>query len=155
MKGKILSKRIQSVLFCCDYNSIRSPMAEGIFKKLIGPNIFVQSAGVYDSLEIDGFTVRVCDEIDVKLNRHRVRSMREAEKKGGFVGTFDLIVSMTQASLLEVQKLTKYDSVEIESWQINEPQKDDFSVAQTLFSYRTTRNLIYRKIKERFNNSLI
>ncbi|MEO0914614.1 MAG: low molecular weight phosphatase family protein, partial [Pseudomonadota bacterium] len=23
-----------SVLFCCDYNSVRSPMAEGIMKKL-------------------------------------------------------------------------------------------------------------------------
>lgn len=155
MRGKIVRKKIQSVLFCCDYNSIRSPMAEGIFKKLIGPNIFVQSAGIYDTLEIDGFTVRVCDEIDVKLNRHRVRSMSEAEKKGGFVGTFDLIVAMTQASLLEVQKFTKYDSVEIESWQIKEPQKDDFSITQTLCSYRATRNLIYRKISERFNDSII
>ena len=121
----------------------------------MGRNIFVQSAGIYDTLEIDGFSVRVCDEIDVKLNTHRVRSLKEAEKQGGFVGTFDLIIPMTEASLLEVKKFTKYSSVEIESWQINEPQKDDFSVAQTLFSYRTTRNLIYRKIKERFNNSLI
>ena len=36
-------------------------MAEGIFKKLIGTKIFVQSAGVYDTLEIDGFTVQVKD----------------------------------------------------------------------------------------------
>ena len=56
-------------------------MAEGIFKKLIGRSIFVQSVGIYDSLEIDGFTVRVCDEIDVKLNQHRVRSLKEVEKK--------------------------------------------------------------------------
>lgn len=156
MKGKILNiKKIQSVLFCCDYNSVRSPMAEGIFKKLLGTNIFVQSAGIYDSLEIDGFTVRVCDEIDVRLNRHIVRSIKEIEKSGGFVGSFDLIVAMTQTSLLEVQRFTKYDSVEIESWKINEPEKDDFSITQTLISYRATRNLIYRKISERFNDLLI
>ena len=58
-------------------------MAEGIFKKLFGKKIFVQSAGVFDTLEIDGFTVRVCDEIDVKLNKHRVRSLGEMEKQGG------------------------------------------------------------------------
>ena len=67
MRGRV-NKKIQSVLFCCNYNTVRSPMAEGIFKKLIGPNIFVQSAGIYDTLEIDGFSVRVCNEIDVKLN---------------------------------------------------------------------------------------
>ena len=42
-------------------------MAEGIFKKLIGRKIFVQSAGIFDTLEIDGFTVKVCNEINVKL----------------------------------------------------------------------------------------
>ena len=75
---------IQSVLFCCNYNSVRSPMAEGIFKKLFGRKIFVQSAGVFDTLEIDGFSVKVCNEINVKLSKHRVRSLREMEKEGGF-----------------------------------------------------------------------
>ena len=41
-------------------------MAEGIFKKMIGRKIFVQSAGIFDTLEIDGFTVKVCDEINIK-----------------------------------------------------------------------------------------
>ena len=43
-----------SVLFCCDYNSVRSPMAEGIMKKLHGHRIYVQSAGVRHEQEIDG-----------------------------------------------------------------------------------------------------
>ena len=44
---------IQSVLFCCDYNSVRSPMAEDP-KKLVGNKIFVQSAGIFDTRGIDG-----------------------------------------------------------------------------------------------------
>ena len=104
------NKFIQSVLFCCDFNSIRSPMAEGIFKKLIGNRIFVQSAGVFDSLEIDGFTVRVCKEIDVKLNQHRVRSLAEVESQGGFVGGFDLIIPMTKQSFIEVERFSKFCS---------------------------------------------
>ena len=93
MRGiEVLHSKIQSVLFCCNYNSVRSPMAEGIFKKHVGKNIFVQSAGIYDNLEIDGFTVKVCDEIDVKLNRHSVKCISDIEKKGGFIGSFDLVI---------------------------------------------------------------
>ena len=155
MRDKRVRKKIQSVLFCCNYNSVRSPMAEGIFKKLIGSNIFVQSAGIYDSLEIDGFTVRVCDEIGVKLNSHRVRSLKEVERLGGFVGSFDLIIPMTQRSLQEVKIFSKYVSVEIESWKIREPEKNDLNLEETLDSYRSTRDLIYEKIFQRFKDFLI
>ena len=48
-----------SVLFCCDYNAVRSPMAEGIMRRDYGRRIFVQSAGVKNELEIDGFAVSV------------------------------------------------------------------------------------------------
>ena len=113
----------QSVLFCCNYNSVRSPMAEGIFKKLFGKKIFVQSAGVFDTLEIDGFTVRVCDEIDVKLSKHRVRSLGEMEKQGGFIGSFDLVIALTKESLDEVIKYSAFSSVIIENWVVQEPLK--------------------------------
>ena len=66
-----------SVLFCCDHNAIRSPMAEGIMKKLYGRRAYVQSAGVRNDLEVDGFAVAVCDEIGVELSRHRTRSFEE------------------------------------------------------------------------------
>ena len=48
----------QSILFCCDHNSVRSPMAEGIMKKFYGTGTYVQSAGVHNDLEIDGFCIR-------------------------------------------------------------------------------------------------
>ena len=44
----------QSVLFCCDHNAVRSPMAEGIMKKFYGTDTYVQSVGVKNDLEIDG-----------------------------------------------------------------------------------------------------
>lgn len=67
----------QSILFCCDHNAVRSPMAEGIMKKLYGTEIYVQSAGVMNDLEIDGFAISVCEEIGVELSRHRTRSFDE------------------------------------------------------------------------------
>ena len=145
---------IQSVLFCCNYNSVRSPMAEGIFKKIIGRKIFVQSAGIFDNLEIDGFTVKVCDEINVKLNKHRVRSLREMEKNGGFTGSFDLIIPLTKESSDEVYKYSTYSSVMIENWLVDEPVKDENNVSKTLDSYRITRDVIYDKINDRFQDYL-
>ena len=125
-------------------------MAEGIFKKLIGTKIFVQSAGVYDTLEIDGFTVQVCNEINVKLSKHRVRSLREMEKEGGFIGSFDLIIPLTRESSAEAYKYSTYSSVMIEDWIVDEPLKDENDVNETLVSYRKTRDIISRKINSRF-----
>ena len=129
-------------------------MAEGIFKKLFGKRIFVQSAGVFDTLEIDGFTVRVCDEIDVKLSKHRVRSLGEMEKQGGFIGSFDLVIALTKESLDEVKKYSAFSSVIIENWVVKEPLKVENDINKTLWSYRNTRDLILSKIRERFREHL-
>ena len=129
-------------------------MAEGIFKNLIGRKIFVQSAGVFDTLEIDGFTIKVCDEINVKLSKHRVRSLREMEKEGGFIGSFDLIIPLTKESSEEAYKYSTYSSVMIEDWIVDEPMKDENDFNKTLCSYRITRDIIFDKIKERFQDYL-
>ena len=47
-----------SVLFCCDHNAIRSPIAEGLAKLYYGKKIFFQSAGILNDLEIDGFVIK-------------------------------------------------------------------------------------------------
>ncbi len=149
-----MTENINSVLFCCDYNSVTSPMAEGIFKKLVGRKVFVQSAGVYDRLEIDGFTVNVCNEINVELIRHQVKSLIELEKLGGFVGSFDLVIALTDLSLEKIQRYSKFTSTKTEYWNIKEPIKNDRKIEETLNSYSKTRDIIYEKVIERFRKLL-
>ena len=48
-----------SVLFCCDHNAVRSPMAEAMMKRFYGQRAYVQSAGVRNDMEIDGFGTAV------------------------------------------------------------------------------------------------
>ena len=127
-------------------------MAEGIFKKLIGRKIFVQSAGIFDTLEIDGFTVKVCNEINVQLSKHRVRSLKEMEKEGGFTGSFDLVIPLTPKASAEVYKYSTYSSVIIENWIVDEPIKDEKDINLTISSYRKTRDIIFEKIKKRFSD---
>ncbi len=57
-----------SVLFCCDHNAVRSPMAEGLMKQIYGQRAYVQSAGVRNDMEIDGFSVAVCKEMGIELS---------------------------------------------------------------------------------------
>ncbi len=45
-----------AVLFACSRNSVRSPMAEGLLKHLLGHRVYVDSVGVRAS-GIDPFVV--------------------------------------------------------------------------------------------------
>ena len=105
-----------SVLFCCDYNAVRSPMAEGIMKKYYGTRIYVQSAGVRNELEIDGFSVTVCGEIGVELERHRTRSFQEMEEWGDRIDAYDLIVALSPAAMRQAQEYTRYHAIDVEYW---------------------------------------
>ena len=111
----------QSVLFCCDHNAVRSPMAEGIMKKLYGTGVYVQSAGVSNDLEIDGFAIAVCQEIEVELSRHRSRSFDEMDKLGDDLSSFDLIVALSPASQRRALDLTRFFHLEVEYWPIMDP----------------------------------
>ena len=103
-----------SVLFCCDHNAIRSPMAEGMMKKFYGRRAYVQSAGVHNDMEIDGFAIAVCQEIGVELSRHRTRSFEEMRDWGDDLGQFDLIVALTPASQRQALELTRSYHLDVE-----------------------------------------
>ena len=139
-----------SVLFCCDYNSVRSPMAEGIMKKLHGTRIYVQSAGVKHELEIDGFSVAVCAEIGVTLTQHRTRSFEEMEDWGDKIDGYDLIVALSPASLRHAQEYTRYYAIEVEYWPIFDPTGLGETREEKLAAYRQARDQILERIKARF-----
>ncbi|MEM6564349.1 MAG: low molecular weight phosphatase family protein [Pseudomonadota bacterium] len=140
----------QSVLFCCDHNAVRSPMAEGIMKKLYGTGTYVQSAGVTNDLEIDGFSIAVCQELDVELSRHRSRSFDEMENWGDDLGSFDLVVALSPASQRRALELTRYYSLEVEYWPILDPTGLGESRDAKLASYRQARDQIMSRLIDRF-----
>ena len=143
-------KNIQSVLFCCDYNAIRSPMAEGIMKKLYGTDTYVQSVGVINDLEIDGFSIAVCDEIGVELSRHRSRSFDEMERWGDDLSSFDLIVALSPASQRRALELTRLFHLTVEYWAILDPTGIGETREMKLVSYRQTRDQILSKLREKW-----
>jgi protein-tyrosine-phosphatase len=140
----------QSVLFCCDHNSVRSPMAEGIMKKLYGTATYVQSAGVKGELEVDGFAIAVCQEIGVELSRHRTRSFDQMEEWGDDLSSFDLIVALSPASQRRALDLTRHVHLEIDYWPILDPTGLGESREAKLGSYRQARDQILARLTEKF-----
>ena len=139
-----------SVLFCCDHNAIRSPMAEGLMKKLYGRRAYVQSAGVRNDMEIDGFAVAVCSEMGVELSRHRSRSFAEMREWGDDLGQFDLIVALTPASQRQALELTSNAHVDVEYWPIMDPTGLAEGREAQLAAYRATRDQIHDRRVGRF-----
>ena len=140
----------QSILFCCDHNAVRSPMAEGIMKKMYGTGTYAQSVGVINDLEIDGFSIAVCEEIGVELSRHRSRSFDEMERWGDDLSSFDLIVALSPASQRRALELTRLFHLTVEYWPILDPTGIGETREMKLVSYRQTRDQIESKLREKW-----
>lgn len=142
--------RPQSVLFCCDHNAVRSPMAEGIMKKYYGTEIYIQSVGVNNDLEIDGFSIAVCQELDVELSRHRSRSFDEMEQWGDDLSSFDLVIALSPASQRRALELTRYFHLSVEYWPILDPTGLGETRDAKLVQFRAARDQITGRLIERF-----
>jgi arsenate reductase len=140
----------QSLLFCCDHNAVRSPMAEGIMKKLYGAACYIQSVGVKNDLEIDGFAITVCQEIGVELSRHRSRSFDEMEQWGDDLSSFDLILALSPASQRRALELTRFYHLDVEYWPILDPTGLGEGREERLVNYRKTRDMIRDRLLARF-----
>ena len=139
-----------SILFCCDHNAVRSPMAEGLAKKFYGHAAYVQSAGVYNDLEIDGFSIAVCAEMGVELQRHRSRSFEEMQEWGDDLSGFDVIIALSPASQRQALELTRYYHLTVEYWPIMDPTGLGETREAKLDSYRQSRDQIIARMTERF-----
>ena len=144
----------QAVLFCCDHNAVRSPMAEGLMKHLYGQRAYVQSAGVKNDMEIDGFSVAACRELGIELSRHRSRSFEEMQKWGEDLGQFDLIVALSSRSQHEALDLTRHYDVTVEYWPILDPTAIGTTRDEKLAAYRQAREQIRDRMLARFGPPL-
>ncbi len=122
-------------------------------KKLFGTQTYVQSVGVVNDLEIDGFAISVCSEIDVELSRHRSRSFEEMEEYGEALSGFDLIVTLSPASQRKALDLTRFYHLTVEYWPIMDPTGIGETRDQKLESYRQTRDQIVAQLTQKWGNT--
>ena len=119
-------------------------------KKLYGTRAYIQSVGVNNDMEIDGFAVTVCAEIGVALERHRSRSFDEMEQWGDDLSSFDLVLALSPASQRRALDLTQFYHLDVEYWPILDPTGMVDQRDARLALYRQTRDQIIARLTERF-----
>lgn len=119
-------------------------------KKFYGTGTYVQSVGVKNDLEIDGFSIAVCQELNVELSRHRSRSFDEMEQWGDDLSSFDLVVALSPASQRRALELTRVFHLEVEYWPILDPTGLGGTREDKLDSYRQARDQIIEKLQARW-----
>jgi protein-tyrosine-phosphatase len=144
-----------AVLFACNFNRVRSPMAEALLKRLAGDRIFVDSCGLKrpaesfaelaEALEVDPLAAQVMAEVGCDLRDYRVKTFDELEDD-----SFDLVISLTPEAQHRAVEMARGRAAVIEYWPIQDPTLAEGSRAARLDAYRLVRDSLARRIAERF-----
>ena len=138
-----------AVLFACNFNRVRSPMAEALLKRAVGDRIYVDSCGLKPASDegqgADPFVEAVMGEISCDLQMHRPKTFDDLED-----GSFDLIVSLTPEAQHRAVEMTRGRAAEIEYWPTFDPTLTEGSREARLTAYREVRDALAARISERF-----
>ena len=137
-----------AVLFACGLNSVRSPIAAGLFSQLFGRGIYVGSAGVRKG-ELDPFAAAVMDEVGIDIKAHRPMTFEELEDLEGL--NFDLIVTLSPEAHHKALELTRTLALDVEYWPTADPTAIEGSREQRMNAYRDVRDQLLRRIRTRFS----
>lgn len=135
-----------AVLFACTQNVIRSVMAAAIMKHFYGHKVYVASCGVKPGTA-DSFVAAVMDEMGIDLGKHRPQGFEDLEDS-----SFDLVISLSPEAHHRALELTRTMAIDAEYWPTMDPSITMGSREQILDSYRDVRDLLVRKIRQRFGS---
>jgi len=142
-----MKRQPQAVLFVCGLNAVRSPMAASLFRQFFRAPIYVASAGVRKG-ELDPFMVAAMDEVGIDIAKHKPMTLEELEDWEGL--NFDLIVTLSPEAHHKALDLTRTLAADVEYWPTPDPTGTEGSREQRLAAYRDVREMLERRIKERF-----
>lgn len=133
-----------AILFACTMNTIRSPMAMGIARFLLGRRVYVDSAGAKKG-KLDPFMVAAMDEIGINMNKHIPKTFSELEDD-----CFDLIITLSPEAQHHAVDMTRTMACDVEFWNTFDPSLVDGNRETRLDAYRQVRDQLSRKIRDRF-----
>src|SRR5208282_149863 len=142
------STRPLAVLFACGLNSVRSPIAAGLFAQMFGRSIYVGSAGVRKG-ELDPFAVAVMAEIGLDISKHKPVTFEEHDEWEGL--NFDLIITLAPEAHHRALELARTSGVDVEYWPTPDPTGVEGSREQRLDAYREVRDQLLDRIRQRFS----
>ncbi|HTK35199.1 MAG TPA: low molecular weight phosphatase family protein [Caulobacteraceae bacterium] len=126
------------VLFACNLNRVRSPMAAALAQRL---GLGADSCGLSATDAVDPFLAAVMLEVGVDLSEHQPKTFADVNGE-----TFDLIIALTP----EARERLAGSATPVEYWPTADPTLADGSREQRLDAYREVRRALQRRLSERF-----
>jgi protein-tyrosine-phosphatase len=137
----------QSVLFACGMNSVRSPMAESLLKRMFPHALYVKSAGARKGA-LDPFAVAVMAELGQDISAHRPMTFEELDDWEGL--NFDLIITLSPEAHHRALDLTRTIAADVEYWPTPDPTTTEGTREQKLAAYREVCDALLARIRRRF-----
>jgi protein-tyrosine-phosphatase len=134
---------IDSVLFVCTLNAVRSPMAKGLLRQL-RPGLTVKSAGLEPG-EPDHMMVAVMAELGLDLSSH------SPHRLDGFKpGQFGLVVTLSPEAHHHALEWTRSARTPVEYWAFPDVTVVEGNREQRQAAYRALRDEIHKRLQARF-----
>ena len=132
----------QSILFVCNMNSVRSPMAAALLTRQAAGGAKVDSAGVYEG-GLDPFVEIVMQELGVSLENHEPKTLSNVQ-----LDNIDVIVALTPEAAVEARRFLPREKIEF--WDIENPSQERGGRDAILEAYRGVRDELKRRLHARF-----
>lgn len=142
--AKAANQKPDAVLFACNLNAVRSPMAGALMASLYGTSVYVDTVGV-EAREIDPFVVAVMGERGIDLSNHIPKSFDMLTET-----TFDLIICLTPEAQTVANELARTHALDVEYWPTSDPTNGTGSRTQRLEAYRQLAKELEGQLRARF-----
>ena len=135
----------RSVLFVCNLNRVRSPMAAGLTRKLYGGAVVADSCGLQPGEAIDPMVVAVMQEIGVDLVEHQPRGLADFK-----AAAFERIIALSHEAFARAQVFAAGSSAPVACWPTEDPTGGEGSRDMRLDAYRLVRRQLEARIIDQF-----
>ncbi|MEO1136503.1 MAG: low molecular weight phosphatase family protein [Pseudomonadota bacterium] len=132
----------KSVLFACNMNSVRSPMAAALLRLAAGDKMKVDSAGVYEG-GLDPFVEMVMGDLGVEMAGHAPKTLKDVD-----LSSFDAFIALTPEAAMEARR--HLPRAAIEFWDVENPSEERGGREAVLAAYVRVRDALREKLAARF-----
>jgi arsenate reductase len=129
--------RPQSIVFLCVANSVRSQMAEGMARAMLGSRARVQSAGSNPG-RVHPLAIRVMAEIGIDISQHASKSIDALDLDG-----VDTVVTLCAEQACPVLS----GSARWLHWPVADPATAEGNDHERLVRFRQVRDEIRRRLR--------
>lgn len=138
---------LPTVLFVCSMNSVRSPIAAALARKLFPGRFIVRSAGVRSG-KADGFVHEVMEEVGIDMSVHTPHTMDELA-----ANHFDLVITLSEDARQAVAE-RGFEIDALEHWPMPDPTTVEGNREAVLSAYRTLRDTLQSRVRQRLESLL-